>query len=251
MNAYTKFMDISMLDLPEPLTSADQTSFPWFKFAHVEYLLDPEISSLSLEAQGALMRLLCHSARQYPFASLPNDMPHLVKAAGFLLPDPLAKGYAKAYMRAEHVVESVLDAAFIQCRDDRFYSPLLANELTADPRPVPVVPAGQNIPSAAPASTGQSTTPPTPVRKRSASAERVARFRANKKAVDSGVTANVTTESVTGNATVTPDVTPMAKSTYSECYAQYELIGESMIAQWNNTISQCLSRSFHSEQKVT
>lgn len=180
MNAYTKFMDISMLDLPEPLTSVDQTSFPWFKFAHVEYLLDPEISSLSLEAQGALMRLLCHSARQYPYGSLPNDMPHLVKAAGFLLPDPLAKGYAKAYMRAEHVVESVLEAAFIQCRDDRFYSPLLANELTAEPKPVPVVPAGHNIPSAAPAgaplSTGQHTTPPT-VKRQSSSAERMQRKR--------------------------------------------------------------------------
>lgn len=43
----------------------------------------------------------------------------------------------------------------------------------------------------------------------------------------------------------------MAKSTYSECYAQYELIGESMVAQWNITIGQRLQRSFYDEQKVT
>lgn len=43
----------------------------------------------------------------------------------------------------------------------------------------------------------------------------------------------------------------LSKSGYTERYAQYELIGESIVAQWNITIGQRLQRSFYDEQKVT
>lgn len=43
----------------------------------------------------------------------------------------------------------------------------------------------------------------------------------------------------------------LSKSGYTERYAQYELIAESMVAQWNITIGQRLQRSFYDEQKVT
>ena len=43
----------------------------------------------------------------------------------------------------------------------------------------------------------------------------------------------------------------LSKSGYTERYAQYELIAESMVTQWNITIGQRLQRSFYDEQKIT
>lgn len=208
MNAYTKFTDISMQALPDPLTQVDQTSFPWLKLPHTDCLVDPDVSVLSLEAQGVLFRLICHSGRQYPYASLPNDMRHLINMAGFKLPPKDSPAYLKKLAKAEGIVRSVLDATFIYCRDERYYCTLLIDVLSdSNSQPVPTFVSPDNA-SHASASTGQDPTPSPQGRKRTANAERVARFRANKKAVDSGVTPNVTPENVTGNAAVTPDVMP-------------------------------------------
>lgn len=196
--------------LPEPLTSADQSGFQWFKFAHVEYLLDPEVNVLSLEAQGVFLRLMSYAAMEVPFASLPDDMQYLVKMAGFKLPDQDSKSFAKVYQHAQSTVKAVLDAAFILCSDERYYMPLLANQISYDARTTASEPIGQTT-------TKQSSTNATgqtsPDKKRTAAAIRQARFRANKKANPSevtgvtgvtGVTHNVTDESVTRNALVTP-----------------------------------------------
>lgn len=55
---------------------------PWFKFTHVEYLLDPVITGLSLIAQGANTRLMAYAALQSPFATLPNDFEQLAVMCG-------------------------------------------------------------------------------------------------------------------------------------------------------------------------
>lgn len=57
-------------------------SYPWFKFAHVDYLLDPMIASISLEAQGANIRLMAHAARQLPFGTLPLNENALFAISG-------------------------------------------------------------------------------------------------------------------------------------------------------------------------
>ena len=57
-------------------------SYPWFKFAHVEYLLNPAISSLSLEAQGANTRLMAYAARQPEFGTLPTNEKQLISMSG-------------------------------------------------------------------------------------------------------------------------------------------------------------------------
>lgn len=216
MNAYTKFMDISMQDLPEPLTSADQSGFPWLKFAHVAYLLDPEITALSHEAQGVLSRLMAYAAMEVPFSSLPDDMDHLINMAGFKLPEPGTKAFIREYGHAQTVVRAVLDAAFILCKDERYYMPLLANQLTHDIKPGSGAPAGQD--STVPASaegTGQQPATPTSGKKLTPAAIRQARWRANKKAKEAGVTgesASNVTETVTPNAGVT-GVTPTVTET--------------------------------------
>lgn len=57
-------------------------SYPWFKFAHVEYLLDPMMNAMSLAAQGANTRLMAYAARQLPFGTLPNDEKTLFAMSG-------------------------------------------------------------------------------------------------------------------------------------------------------------------------
>ena len=198
MNAYSKFMDISMQALPEPLTNADQSGFQWCKFAHIEYLLDPEVSALSLEAQGVFLRLMSYAAMEVPFASLPDDIQYLVKMAGFKLPEQNSKSFSKAYQHAQVIVKAVLDAAFILCSDERYYMPLLANQLSYDAKATANASNGQT-------STNQSTANhaghTSPDKKRTAAAIRQARFRANKKSNPSDVTG--VTHNVTRNATVT------------------------------------------------
>lgn len=209
MNAYSKFMDISMQDLPEPLTQADQSGFPWLKFAHVAYLLDPEITALSHEGQGVLSRLMAYAAMEVPFSSLPDDMDHLINMAGFKLPEPGTKAFIREYGHAQTVVRAVLNAAFILCKDERYYMPLLANQLTHDSKPGSGAPAGQD--STVPASaegTGQQPGTPTSGKKLTPAAIRQARWRANKKAKQAGITgesASNVTETVTHNSGVTPD----------------------------------------------
>lgn len=68
-------------------------SYPWFKFAHVEYLLDPMITTLSLAAQGANTRLMAYAARQLPFGTLPNDDKTLLAMSGAKTPKQWQKLY--------------------------------------------------------------------------------------------------------------------------------------------------------------
>lgn len=95
-------------------------SYPWFKFAHVEYLLDPMITSLSLSAQGANARLMAYAARQLPFGTLPNDNKTLLAMSGA----KTAKQWQKLFAELINVVWFVND-------DDRLYCPLMIVESVA------------------------------------------------------------------------------------------------------------------------
>lgn len=57
-------------------------NYPWFKFHHIEYLLNPAVSSLSLEAQGANTRLMAYAARQSEFGTLPTNEKQLISMSG-------------------------------------------------------------------------------------------------------------------------------------------------------------------------
>ena len=101
-----------------PLTTVDQSGYSWFKFSHIEFLLDPRISTLKLIEQGALLRLMAHAARQNPFGSLPNDPDLLCAMVGLTLP------------RWHKIADVVMGAAFVRCSDDRWYCPLMTDELS-------------------------------------------------------------------------------------------------------------------------
>lgn len=92
-------------------------TMPWFKFAHVEYLLDPMITSLSLAAQGANTRLMAYAARQLPFGTLPNDDKTLLAMSGA----KSAKQWQKIYAELMGVVWFLGD-------DGRLYCPLMIVE---------------------------------------------------------------------------------------------------------------------------
>lgn len=96
--------------------------YPWFKFAHVEYLLDPMINSLSLAAQGANTRLMAYAARQMPFGTLPNDDATLLAMSGA----NTAKQWQKLYAELMGIVWFVND-------DGRLYCPLMIVESVAQP----------------------------------------------------------------------------------------------------------------------
>ena len=102
-----------------PLTTVDQSGYSWFKFAHIEFLLDPRISTLKLAEQGALLRLMAHAGRQVPFGSLPNDPQMLCAMVGLTL------------TRWHKIADVVMGAAFVRCSDDRWYCPLMTDELSA------------------------------------------------------------------------------------------------------------------------
>jgi len=97
-------------------------SYPWFKFAHVEYLLDPMITSLSLAAQGANTRLMAYAARQLPFGTLPNDDKTLLAMSGAKTP----KQWQKLY-------QELIGTVWFCDDDGRLYCPLMNVE------PAPVV----------------------------------------------------------------------------------------------------------------
>lgn len=86
-------------------------SYPWFKFAHVEYLLDPMITSLSLTAQGANTRLMAYAARQLPFGTLPNDDKTLIAMSGA----KSAKQWQKIYAELMGVVWFLGDDGRLHC----------------------------------------------------------------------------------------------------------------------------------------
>jgi len=114
-------------DLPMPLTNVDHSNFNWSRFAHTEYLLHPLVSNLSLEAQGAYMRLLAHSARQVPFGSLPADLDVLIGWLGV----KFKKG-GKDETKLAVLVAEVLNAGFTFCQDKRWYCNLLTDQLPTD-----------------------------------------------------------------------------------------------------------------------
>lgn len=89
-------------------------SYPWFKFAHVEYLLDPMITSLSLAAQGANTRLMAYAARQLPFGTLPNDEKTLLAMSG----TKTAKQWQKLY-------QELIGTVWFLNNDGRLYCPLM------------------------------------------------------------------------------------------------------------------------------
>jgi uncharacterized protein YdaU (DUF1376 family) len=114
VNAFAQYN----VELPMPLTDVNQSGYDWFKFSHIEFLLNPRVSSLKLVEQGALIRLMAHAARQVPFGSLPND------------PQLLAAMTCLTLQRWNKIADVVLDAAFVQCNDDRWYCPLMIDELS-------------------------------------------------------------------------------------------------------------------------
>jgi hypothetical protein len=115
MNAYAPYMEA----LPMPLTDVDQSTFAWFKFSHIEFLMHPKVAMLKLIEQGALIRLMAYAARQVPFASLPDEPELLAAMVGLPLP------------RWAKMADQVLGAGFELCRDGRYYCPLMTDELSA------------------------------------------------------------------------------------------------------------------------
>lgn len=89
-------------------------SYPWFKFSHVEYLLDPMITSLSLAAQGANTRLMAYAARQLPFGTLPNDDKTLLAMSG-----------AKTVKQWQKLYQELIGTAWFLNDDGRLYCPLM------------------------------------------------------------------------------------------------------------------------------
>lgn len=91
--------------------------YPWFKFAHVEYLLDPMITSLSLAAQGANTRLMAYAARQLPFGTLPNDDKTLLAMSG-----------AKTVKQWQKLYQELIGTVWFCDDDGRLYCPLMIVE---------------------------------------------------------------------------------------------------------------------------
>lgn len=110
-------------DLPMPLTDRDQSSFAWFKFAHVDFLLNPKIGAMSLVEQGALLRLMSYAARQVPFGSLPNDPVQWAFMVG------LSK---TRWSKIEPAIFNSKDESglFKRCQDGRWYCSLMTDALT-------------------------------------------------------------------------------------------------------------------------
>lgn len=158
-------------------------SLPWFKFAHDAYLVSEFKAKANAFAKAAYLDLLCYAMKQTPALSLPND-------------DNVLAGWASLALDAWlQIKELVLSQFSFNQNDNRYYSPMLI-ELYSD------------------AEQPQANEQQAP-RKRSSSAERVARHRANKKAIaeaNKAVThdvtppcnAPVTPQTVTSNAHVTP-----------------------------------------------
>lgn len=72
---------------------------PWFKFYPADYLLDAKVDSLSIEAQGILLRLWCLCARD---GAIPDDYKTLARRAG-IPPNILGKSWAqvRTFFRSE------------------------------------------------------------------------------------------------------------------------------------------------------
>lgn len=158
-------------------------SLPWFKFAHDAYLVSEFKAKANAFAKAAYLDLLCYAMKQTPALSLPND-------------DNVLAGWASLALDAWlQIKELVLSQFSFNQNDNRYYSPMLIELYSDTEQP-------QANEQQAP-------------RKRSSSAERVARHRAKNKAIaeaNKAVThdvtppcnTDVTPQTVTSNANVTP-----------------------------------------------
>ncbi len=89
-------------------------SYPWYKFAHVEYLIDPMINAMSLAAQGANTRLMAYAARQLPFGTLPNDEKTLLAMSG-----------AKSLKQWQKLHTELMGSTWFVNDDNRWFCPLM------------------------------------------------------------------------------------------------------------------------------
>jgi hypothetical protein len=101
-----------------PLTSVDQSSYDWHKHPHTKILLNARIRALKPDRKGMLWMLIEHAALEVPFGSVPNDSDRLAEMAGVS-----AKVWDKA-------TQQVMGAGFVLCNDDRWYCPLLVDQLS-------------------------------------------------------------------------------------------------------------------------
>lgn len=151
-------------------------ALPWLKFAHEAYLLSEFKAKACAVAKAAYFDLLCFAMKQTPALSLPND-------------DTILANWASTTLEVWQQIKATVLAQFSFNQDDnRYYSPMLI-KLYSDTNTEPQA-------SQAP-------------RKRSSSAERVARHRAKQKTpVTHDVTppcnTDVTPVTVTSNTHVTP-----------------------------------------------
>lgn len=168
-------------------------SYPWFKFAHVEYLIDPMINAMSLAAQGANTRLMAYAARQLPFGTLPNDEKTLLAMSG-----------AKSLKQWQKLHTELMGSTWFVNDDNRWFCPLMIVDS------VPVAPVAANDKA------DSNTTP-----RQQRNADRQKRYR-DRNANRNGVTL----ESVTRNAdNVTQDVTSNATVTDSNVTHRNEMGG--------------------------
>jgi hypothetical protein len=86
---------------------------PWMKFAHVEFLLSPDMLGLSLQSQGALLRLMAHAARQTPYGTLPDDFDLIGRMVG--------KGWSK------RIQQELFSGVFVATEDARWTCPLMTD----------------------------------------------------------------------------------------------------------------------------
>jgi uncharacterized protein YdaU (DUF1376 family) len=155
-------------------------SLPWLKFAHDAYLVSEFKAKASAAAKAAYFDLLCYAMKQSPAMSLPN------------CDDVLATWASLTLDAWQQIKDLVLSQFSLNQQENRYYSPMLIELYSNTEQP-------QANEQQAP-------------RKRSSSAERVARHRAKHKQSNADVTppvtpscnADVTPKTVTCNADVTP-----------------------------------------------
>ncbi|MBL0229454.1 MAG: DUF1376 domain-containing protein [Moraxellaceae bacterium] len=153
-------------------------NLPWFKFGHDAYLISEFKAQASAVAKAAYFDLLCYAMKQSPALSLPNC-------------DNVLAGWASLTLDAwQQIKDLVLSQFSLNQDDNRYYSPMLV-ELYSSP---------SNSTELTPHNSGELHQ----IKKRSSSAERVARHRAKHKQSNADVTPPVTLDVTLSNANVTP-----------------------------------------------
>lgn len=149
-------------------------SLPWFKFGHDAYLISEFKAQASAVAKAAYFDLLCYAMKQSPALSLPNC-------------DNVLAGWASLTLDAwQQIKDLVLSQFSLNQEDNRYYSPMLV-ELYSSP---------SNSTELTPHNSGELHQ----IKKRSSSAERMAKKRERDKLKASQQTAsdaNVSQNTVT------------------------------------------------------